>query len=90
MLEFTPEMTIAFDGDKMAAGTAAAYAQFAKEETNFVQRAASFATQAIVAAGTWFGSRLQDPGGYALVGCTVVIEEHFCVILIQLLLTQQI
>ena len=27
--------------------------------------------QAIVAAGTWFGSRLQDPGGYALVGCTV-------------------
>ena len=32
VLEFTPEMTIAFDGDKMAAGTAAAYAQFAKDD----------------------------------------------------------
>ena len=32
VLEFTPEMTIAFDGDKMAAGTAAAYAQFAAED----------------------------------------------------------
>ncbi|MEM7099103.1 MAG: hypothetical protein AAF541_12655 [Pseudomonadota bacterium] len=31
VLEFTPEMTIAFDGDKMAQGTAAAYAQFAQE-----------------------------------------------------------
>ena len=27
--------------------------------------------QAIVPAGVWFGSRLVDPGGYALVGCTV-------------------
>ena len=32
VLEFTPEMTIPFDGDKMAAGTAAAYAQFAAED----------------------------------------------------------
>ncbi len=32
VLEFTPEMTIAFDGDKMALGTAAAYASFAEEE----------------------------------------------------------
>ncbi len=32
VLEFTPEMTIAFDGDKMAKGTAAAYASFAEEE----------------------------------------------------------
>ena len=32
VLEFTPEMTIAFDGDKMAAGTAAAYAQFANDD----------------------------------------------------------
>jgi len=32
VLEFTPEMTIAFDGDKMAAGTAAAYAQFASND----------------------------------------------------------
>ncbi len=32
VLEFTPEMTIAFDGDKMAQGTMAAYAEFAKEE----------------------------------------------------------
>ena len=28
-IEFTPEMSIPFDGDKMAEGTAAAYAQFA-------------------------------------------------------------
>ena len=27
--------------------------------------------QAIVPAGVWFGSRLVDPNGYALVGCTV-------------------
>ena len=27
--------------------------------------------QAIVPAGTWFGSRLVDPQGFALVGCTV-------------------
>ena len=33
VLEFTPEMTIPFDGDKMALGTAAAYASFAKEES---------------------------------------------------------
>jgi hypothetical protein len=31
VLEFTPEMSISFDGDKMAKGTAAAYAEFAKE-----------------------------------------------------------
>ncbi len=33
VLEFTPEMSIPFDGDKMAQGTAAAYAQFAQEES---------------------------------------------------------
>jgi len=32
VLEFTPEMSIPFDGDKMAAGTAAAYAEFAAED----------------------------------------------------------
>ena len=32
VLEFTPEMSIPFDGDKMALGTAAAYAQFAKDQ----------------------------------------------------------
>jgi hypothetical protein len=32
VLEFTPEMSIPFDGDKMAQGTASAYAEFAKEE----------------------------------------------------------
>lgn len=32
VLEFTPEMSIPFDGDKMAQGTAAAYAAFAAEE----------------------------------------------------------
>jgi hypothetical protein len=32
VLEFTPEMSIPFDGDKMAAGTAQAYAQFAAED----------------------------------------------------------
>jgi hypothetical protein len=31
VLEFTPEMSIPFDGDKMAQGTAAAYAKFASE-----------------------------------------------------------
>jgi len=31
VLEFTPEMSIPFDGDKMAVGTAAAYAKFAAE-----------------------------------------------------------
>ena len=31
VMEFTPEMSIPFDGDKMAKGTAAAYAQFAQE-----------------------------------------------------------
>ena len=30
-LEFSPEMSIPFDGDKMAKGTAAAYARFAEE-----------------------------------------------------------
>jgi hypothetical protein len=29
VLEFTPEMSIPFDGDKMAKGTATAYAEFA-------------------------------------------------------------
>jgi hypothetical protein len=32
VLEFTPDMSIPFDGDKMAAGTAAAYAAFATED----------------------------------------------------------
>jgi len=32
VLEFTPEMSIPFDGDKMAQGTAAAYAQFAQNQ----------------------------------------------------------
>ena len=32
VLEFTPEMSIPFDGDKMAEGTAQAYAQFAKDD----------------------------------------------------------
>jgi hypothetical protein len=31
VLEFTPEMSIPFDGDKMAQGTAEAYAEFAKQ-----------------------------------------------------------
>ena len=34
VLEFTPEMSIPFDGDKMAAGTAQAYAEFAAEEAD--------------------------------------------------------
>lgn len=32
VLEFTSEMSIPFDGDKMAAGTAQAYAEFAAED----------------------------------------------------------
>ncbi|MCB1690295.1 MAG: hypothetical protein KDI33_17485 [Halioglobus sp.] len=32
VLEFTPEMSIPFDGDKMARGTAQAYADFATED----------------------------------------------------------
>ena len=32
VLEFTPEMSIPFDGDKMARGTVAAYARFADED----------------------------------------------------------
>ena len=32
VLEFTPEMSIPFDGDKMAEGTAQAYAQFAQAD----------------------------------------------------------
>ena len=32
VLEFTPEMSIPFDGDKMAKGTAQAYAEFAAED----------------------------------------------------------
>jgi hypothetical protein len=32
VLEFTPEMSIPFDGDKMALGTAAAYAQLAAQD----------------------------------------------------------
>jgi hypothetical protein len=31
VMEFTSEMSIPFDGDKMAEGTAAAYAEFAKQ-----------------------------------------------------------
>lgn len=34
VLEFTPEMSIPFDGDKMAKGTAAAYAEFSKEDAS--------------------------------------------------------
>ncbi|MFT4520427.1 MAG: hypothetical protein ACI9JM_002830 [Halioglobus sp.] len=34
VLEFTSEMSIPFDGDKMAAGTAQAYAEFAAEDAN--------------------------------------------------------
>ena len=34
VLEFTPEMSIPFDGDKMAQGTAAAYARLAAEGTH--------------------------------------------------------
>ncbi|MFT5335990.1 MAG: hypothetical protein ACI9GB_003914, partial [Halioglobus sp.] len=33
VLEFTSELSIPFDGDKMALGTAAAYASFAEEES---------------------------------------------------------
>ena len=33
IMEFTPEMTIPFDGDKMAVGTAEAYAKFAAENS---------------------------------------------------------
>jgi hypothetical protein len=36
VLEFTPEMSIPFDGDKMAAGTAEAYAEFAAEDARKV------------------------------------------------------
>ena len=32
VLEFTPEMSIPFDGDKMAAATAEAYAEFAAQD----------------------------------------------------------
>ena len=32
VVKFTPEMSIPFDGDKMAQGTAAAYARFAEED----------------------------------------------------------
>ena len=32
VLEFSPEMSILFDGDKMAQGTAQAYAEFARED----------------------------------------------------------
>jgi hypothetical protein len=32
VLEFTPEMSIPFDGDKMAEGTAQAYAEFVKQD----------------------------------------------------------
>lgn len=34
VLEFTPEMSIPFDGDKMAKGTAQAYAEFAQQDAN--------------------------------------------------------
>jgi hypothetical protein len=36
VLEFTPEMSIPFDGDKMAVGTAEAYAEFAAEDARNV------------------------------------------------------
>ena len=32
VLEFTPEMSIPFDGDKMAEGTAQAYADFVRQD----------------------------------------------------------
>jgi hypothetical protein len=32
VMEFTPELSIPFDGDKMARGTAAAYAKLASEQ----------------------------------------------------------
>jgi hypothetical protein len=38
VLEFTPEMSIPFDGDKMAQGTAAAYAQFAASDAEKTRR----------------------------------------------------
>lgn len=34
VLEFTPEMSIPFDGDKMAQGTAQAYAEFAQQDAD--------------------------------------------------------
>lgn len=34
VLEFTPEMSIPFDGDKMAQGTAQAYAEFAAQDAS--------------------------------------------------------
>jgi len=34
VLEFTPEMSIPFDGDKMAEGTAQAYADFVKQDAS--------------------------------------------------------
>ncbi|MFT4613740.1 MAG: hypothetical protein ACI9NT_000881 [Bacteroidia bacterium] len=37
VLEFTPEMSIPFDGDKMAAGTAHAYAEFAAQDAASVK-----------------------------------------------------
>ena len=33
VLEFTPEMSIPFDGDKMAEGTAQAYAEFQRQDS---------------------------------------------------------
>jgi hypothetical protein len=33
VLEFTPEMSIPFDGDKMAQGTAQAYAEFQRQDS---------------------------------------------------------
>lgn len=33
--------------------------------------------QCVVKAGNWFGSRVNDPGGFALVGCTVAPGFNF-------------
>ncbi len=41
VLEFTPEMSIPFDGDKMAQGTAAAYAEFAEQDAQDAKNAKS-------------------------------------------------
>jgi predicted cupin superfamily sugar epimerase len=40
-------------------------------------RAPAAAYQAVVPAGNWFGAELAEPGGYALVGCTVAPGFEF-------------
>lgn len=42
-----------------------------------VDREAGEVFQGVVKAGCWFGSRLRDPGTYALVGCTVAPGFEF-------------